>query len=408
MDAMCYQDLGYEPDPERSLIATYTLPPKSAKADARVAPWSWTKADALRRVPEEFASRAFHVDERSGVFDIAYPVELFEPGNVAQWLSIFTGVLFGPVTPDTLGLLDIRIPENMRTPFGGPKFGLEGVRRIVGTDGTGRPHLGMAFGKFGMTAEEMSALAYEVGSGGLNLLRDNGALTDQGFCRMPTRIVNVMEALDRVREEGGHRVLYAVNVTADAAKVLDRADTAIENGANCLMVDVFGAGLSSLSKLSEDASVAVPIHAHVVSRARGALESVTSMLVLTKLMRLLGGDQIEMAIGGSSGAILAESIACKGAMLEDWRGIKRAFPVAIDGIHPGVANSIVGELGKDIVLLADEAVRDHPKGSRAGATALNQAIDAVMAGVSVESYARSHEELRMALEHWGISGDVHI
>jgi len=403
---MCYLDLGYGPDPERNLIATYALPPES-KAGARATPWSWSKADALRRVPEEFAARAFHVDEGSGIFDIAYPVELFEPGNVAQWLSVFAGALFGPVMPDAVGLLDIRIPEDMNAPFRGPKFGIEGVRRIVGTDGDGRPHLGMAFGKLGMTAEEMSALAYEVGGGGVSLLLDNGALTDQAFCRLPARIVNVMEALDRVREEGGRRVLYAVNVTADSAKVLDRADTAIENGANCLMVDVFGAGLSSLSKLSEDASLPVPIHAHVAPRPHGALANVTSTLVLTKLMRLLGGDQIEMAIRGPALSALSELKSCKAGMLEEWRGIKRAFPAVIEGIHPGVAHSLIGELGRDIVLIAVEGVCGHPKGSRAGAIALNQAMDAIMAGVSAEIYARDHEELRVAIERWGI-GDARI
>jgi len=401
---MCYRDLNYEPDPERNLLARYLIPPKSPEAATRVAvaPWLWTKADALRRASGAYVARAFRVDEEGGVFDVAYPVELFEPSNVTQWLSVLTGTLFGLGTWDAPVLLDIWMPESLMAHFGGPKFGLEGVRRIVGTDSTRRPHLGMAFGMFGMTAEEMSAVAYEVGGGGARLLRDDVALTDQGFCRLPNRVVNVMEALDRVREEGGQRVLYAVNVTADAAEVLDRADTAIENGANCLMVDVLSAGLSSLSRLSEDASVAVPIHAHVAPRAHRVQERVyaTPTSALTKLLRLLGGDQIEMAIGSPrrSDAILAGSRACKGAMLEEWRGIGRAFPVVIDVVDPGDVHSVIGELGRDIVVLADEAVRDHPKGGGAGAMAFNQAIDAALAGVSVESYAKGHEELRMALE----------
>jgi len=400
---MCYRDLSYEPDPERNLLAKYLLPPSEADARLDVAPWPSKKADALRHVTEIFTAKVFRVDEEGGFIDVAYPVELFEPDNVAQWLSILTGALFGPGTPDGIMLLDISMPEVMRATFDGPKFGLEGVRRIVGTDITGRPHLGMAFGRLGMTAEEMSAAAYEVGRGGACLLRDNVALTDQRFCRMPNRIVNVMEALDRVREEGGQRVLYAVNVTADAAEVLDRADTAIENGANCLMVDVLSAGLPSLSELSGDASVAVPIHAHVASRAHRVQERVhaTPTSALTKLIRMLGGDQIEMAIGSMLRSdVLAESRQCKGAMLEEWRGIRRAFPVVIGAVDPREAHFSVGELGRDIVVLADdEAVHGHPKGGGAGAMALNQAIDAALAGVSVEDYAERHEELRMAL--WG-------
>jgi len=43
----------------------------------------------------------------------------------------------------------------------------------------------------------------------------------------------------------------------------------------------------------------------------------------------------------------------------------------------------------------------HPAGTKVGATALRQAVDAVMAGETLEHYGRSHKELWDALEFWG-------
>jgi ribulose-bisphosphate carboxylase large chain len=40
-------------------------------------------------------------------------------------------------------------------------------------------------------------------------------------------------------------------------------------------------------------------------------------------------------------------------------------------------------------------------GGRAGATAVRQAIDAALGGVSLNEYAKTKEELRAALKKWG-------
>ena len=44
----------------------------------------------------------------------------------------------------------------------------------------------------------------------------------------------------------------------------------------------------------------------------------------------------------------------------------------------------------------------HPMGYTAGAKAWQQAIDAVVAGISLKDAAKDKPELRAALEKWGI------
>ncbi len=44
----------------------------------------------------------------------------------------------------------------------------------------------------------------------------------------------------------------------------------------------------------------------------------------------------------------------------------------------------------------------HPMGYTAGAKAWQQAIDATMQGLPLSEYAQTHEELKSAIEKWGI------
>jgi ribulose-bisphosphate carboxylase large chain len=75
--------------------------------------------------------------------------------------------------------------------------------------------------------------------------------------------------------------------------------------------------------------------------------------------------------------------------------------VASGGIHPGLVPSNFAFFGVDFVINAGGGIHGHPRGTRAGAAAMKQAIDASMKGVPLGDYARTHRELAEALEKWG-------
>jgi len=58
-------------------------------------------------------------------------------------------------------------------------------------------------------------------------------------------------------------------------------------------------------------------------------------------------------------------------------------------------------LGNDCTLLVSGGIHGHPRGTRAGAKAVMQAIEASMDGIDLSGYARTHKELRQALDKWG-------
>ena len=70
-------------------------------------------------------------------------------------------------------------------------------------------------------------------------------------------------------------------------------------------------------------------------------------------------------------------------------------------MHPGLIPDEMKIYGKDFVLLVSGGIHGHPKGTRAGAKATMQALEAVKKRISLEEYAKSNLELRQALEKWG-------
>jgi ribulose-bisphosphate carboxylase large chain len=86
---------------------------------------------------------------------------------------------------------------------------------------------------------------------------------------------------------------------------------------------------------------------------------------------------------------------------QDWGRIKNAFPVASGGLHPGLIPDVMRFYGDDMVLLVSGGIHGHPKGTRAGAEASIQAIEAFHEGLSLEEKAKTAKELREALEKWG-------
>ena len=66
-----------------------------------------------------------------------------------------------------------------------------------------------------------------------------------------------------------------------------------------------------------------------------------------------------------------------------------------------IVDKIIKFMGKDVVIQAGGGIHGHPHGTREGAVAMRQAVDATLKGVSLKQYAKDHEELFVALKKWG-------
>lgn len=335
---------------------------------------------------------------------IRYPAEIFEPGNIPQYLSVLAGNLFGLSRIAAVRLMDVEFSRDI-VPFKGPKFGIEGVRKLAGT--VDRPHVGTIIKpKVGLNPKDTAAVAYEAAIGGVDLIKDDETLTDQTFCPLGERLPLIMEQLDRVKSETGRNVLYAVNISTAGDKIVQRAREAARMGANMLMIDVIVCGFDAVRAVAQEPGINLPIHVHRTMHAAITRnpEHGIAMRPICRLVRMLGGDQLHT--GTVSGKMEHDVTELRGdnlALTEPFFDLKPTFPVASGGLHPGGVHKEVSMLGRDIILQAGGGIHGHPDGTRAGATAMRQAVDAAVAGISPVTYAEDHPELKRALDKWGIA-----
>ena len=399
-------------DPDKSVIATYYVDAEfpTLKAGEQIAieesTGTWTEVTTARENVKRLAGKVFESQKgNEGIVKISYPLELFDiDSGIPNFLSIVAGNLFGLAPLKSVKLLDVDIPRDYARNFAGPRFGIEGIRKIIGTLKDRRPHVGTIIKpKVGLNPKQTAEVAYQAAIGGVDLIKDDETLTNQSFCPLEERVSNVIEKLDRAMEETGRTILYAVNVSASHEKMISLAQKAMSNGANCLMIDVLTAGFSALQTLSTDNSFKVPIHVHRTMHGvfdRNPKHGI-AMIVLSKLVRLAGGDQLHTGTAAGkmedAGKVVKE---INDFLRSDWYDLKTILPVASGGIHPGIVPDNVDALGKDILIQAGGGIHGHPEGTKAGARAMRQAIEAVMSNTPLEEYSKTHRELAMALAKW--------
>lgn len=359
---------------------------------------TWTEVEKAKYV-ESLAGRV--IGAEGNLVEIGFPEELFEPGNIPQYLSVVAGNLFGLGSIDKVRLLDVIFPESLVRAHQGPRFGIEEARNILGVHD--RPLAGTIIKpKVGLNPKDTAEVAGQAVRGGLDLIKDDETLTDQAFCPMTDRVEAVMAELDRVETETGKKAFYAVNVTTGADEILERAEKVTDRGANMVMVDVLTAGFGALEVLSRN--VKVPVHVH--RTMHGAMtrdrHHGISMVAISRLVRLAGGTNLHTGsyLGKMAGDV-GELDACRDALREGWYGLRRVFPVASGGLHPGNVSANLDGYGVDCIVQAGGGVHGHPGGTIDGAKAMVQAVDAWRKGVSAKDYAADHSELKAAIEFWG-------
>lgn len=272
--------------------------------------------------------------------------------------------------------------------------------------------------KIGFSAKEHADVGYETWMGGFDFVKDDENLTSTPFNRFEDRVKYLTKLRDKAEQETGEKKSAFLNISADVDTMKMRADLLADYGWNYAMIDVVVAGNAGVMTMRDYCSdLGLAIHAHRAMHAafdRNKKHGVT-MYFLAKLMRLIGVSQIHTgtAVGKLTGTktesiLLADLLRKKKieevphqCLAQDWGSIKSAFPVSSGGLHPGLVPDVLDIYGKDLVLLVSGGIHGHPKGTRAGARATMQAIEAWQEGITLDEKAKKAADLKGALEKWG-------
>ena len=428
-----YVDKEYEPNPKRDLIAVFRITPAdgfsievaagAVAAESSTGTWTSLYPWYEKERWEDMSAKAYHftdMGDGSWIVRIAYPVHLFEEGNMPGMLASVAGNVFGMKRVKGLRLEDIYLPERFLREFNGPSKGIEGVRKIFGVKD--RPIVGtVPKPKVGYSPEELEKLAYDLLSGGMDYIKDDENLTNPWYNRFEDRAEVIMKVIEKVENETGEKKSWFANITADIREMERRLELLADYGNPHAMVDAVVTGWGALEyirDLAEDYGIA--LHAHRAMHAaftRNKYHGV-SMFVLAKLYRVIGLDQLHVGTagagkleGGKWEVIQFARVFREKHYVPDendvfhleqkFYHIKPAMPVSSGGLHPGNLEPVIDALGTELVRQIGGGTLGHPDGPKAGAMAVRQALDAIIQGIPLDEYAKTHKELARALEKWG-------
>lgn len=339
------------------------------------------------------------VETRNWIIQVAYP----QVNIGSQIPMLLTSVVGNISMGGNIKLLDIRFPEKFVAGFTGPKFGIAGIREVLGIPN--RPLLNnMIKPCTGYPLEVGADLFRQAAMGGCDIIKDDELIADASFNSVEGRVKRYMEIERQVYEETGEHTLYTVNITDKLPKVFDNAKRAVELGCNALMVNYLAVGLPVLQALAEDPSINVPILAHMdVAGAMymSPLHGMSSHIVLGKLPRLAGADVVVIPAPYGKAPVIPDKFknVAKNLTFPLYH-LKPTFPMPSGGITPSMVPKAIADLGNDIVIGSGGGIHAHPQGPIAGGKAFRQAIDATVNGIPLEEYAKEHPELEVVLEQW--------
>ena len=432
-----YAQMGYwEPDyvpADTDVLAVFRITPQegvdpqeaaaAVAGESSTATWTVVWTDRLTAA-EAYRAKAYRLDPVPGspgefFAYIAYDLDLFEPGSIANLTASIIGNVFGFKPLKALRLEDMRLPVAYVKTFDGPPTGIVVERERL--DKFGRPLLGATVKpKLGLSGRNYGRVVYEALRGGLDFTKDDENINSQPFMHWRDRFLSCMEAVNRAAAATGEVKGHYLNVTgATMEDMYERAEFAKELGSVVVMIDlVIGyTAIQSMSKWARRNDVILHLHRAGHSTYTRQKTHGVSFRVISKWMRLAGVDHIHAGtvVGKLEGDpnmvqgfynILREPRnpvdLQRGLYFEqDWASLRKVMPVASGGIHAGQMHQLIHYLGEDVILQFGGGTIGHPMGIQAGATANRVALEAmIMARNEGRDYLKEGPQILEAAAKW--------
>ncbi len=442
---MGYWRPDYEPE-DTDVIAAFRITPQpgveSEEAAAAVAgesstaTWTVVWTDRLTAY-DNYQGKAYRVEHVPGtdpaqyIAYVAYKLDLFEEGSIANMASSIIGNVFGFKALRALRLEDLRIPVAYLKTFQGPPHGIVNEREMLNK--YGRPLLGATNKpKLGLSPRSYGRVVYEALRGGLDFVKDDENTNSQPFNRWRDRYLYCMEAVHKAMAATGEIKGHYLNVTAASMEEMyERAEFARELGSVIIMIDltVGFTAMQSMSRWARRNGLILHLHRAGHSTYTRQKNHGVNFRVLAKWCRMIGVDHIHA--GTVVGKLEGDPNSVRGYYNtlredrvprdprtgiyfdQDWSHMPGVMPAASGGIHAGQMHQLLDLLGEDVVLQFGGGTIGHPMGVAAGASANRVAVESMIQARNegrdfaregpeiLREAARRSPELQAALEVWG-------
>jgi ribulose-bisphosphate carboxylase large chain len=439
---MGYYDADYVPK-DTDILCAFRITPQpgidaieaaaAVAGESSTATWTVVWTDRLTD-HKHYQAKAYSVEAVPGtdqfIARIAYDIDLFEEGSIANLTSSIIGNVFGFKALKALRLEDMRIPTHYVKTFQGPAHGIVMEREYL--DKFGRPILGATVKpKLGLSAKNYGRVVYEALVGGLDFTKDDENINSQPFMRWRDRFLYAIEGVQKAQAGSGEVKGHYMNVTAGTMEEMyERAEFAKELGSVICMIDLT-IGYTAIQSMAKWCRAnGLILHLHRAGHGTYTRQKThgVSFRVISKWVRLMGVDHVHA--GTVVGKLEGDPNSTKGFydtlrdnfipenpqngifFDQEWASMPGVMPVASGGIHAGQMHQLLHYLGEDVILQFGGGTIGHPMGIRAGATANRVAVEAMIQARNegkdfyqegpdiLERAAKGCPELNAALEIW--------
>ena len=440
---MGYWDPDYEPK-DTDILAVFRITPQdgvdpdeaaaAVAGESSTATWTVVWTDRLTDC-EYYRAKAYKVEPVPGTPGqffafIAYDIDLFEEGSIANLTASIIGNVFGFKPLKALRLEDMRIPPHYLKTFQGPATGIVVERERLNC--FGRPLLGATMKpKLGLSGRNYGRVVYEALKGGLDFTKDDENINSQPFMHWRDRYLYCMEGVSKAMAETGEVKGTYLNVTAGTMEdMYERAEFAKSLGSVIIMIDlVIGyTAIQSMAKWARRNDMILHLHRAGHGTYTRQKNHGISFRVIAKWMRMAGVDHIHAGtvvgkLEGDPKVIAGIYDTCRETHVakdlqhgiffdQPWASLKKMMPVASGGIHAGQMHQLLHYLGEDVVLQFGGGTIGHPQGIQAGAIANRVALETMVKARNegrdiwnegpaiLTEAARWCQPLRAALDTW--------
>jgi ribulose-bisphosphate carboxylase large chain len=313
-------------------------------------------------------SRAFDVD-------ISYRADIAND-SIPNLLNI----IFGNISIRRgIKIIDIRLTADQLHAFGGPAFGVAGLREKLGV--FGRPLAATAIKPLGLSVQELVRLAAGYALGGLDVIKDDHGLMDQPFHPFKERVARLQDAIRNANAKTGRKTLYFPMVSGRFDQIEAQMEFAAAQGCAGALIAPLLIGPDTGFHLARKYGLAVMAHPSFSgTHFHDPEHGMTPAMLLGRLFRVFGADISVFPNAG--GRFTFSDEECRDlaiAMQEPLGDVRPGFPSPAGGMSIERIDSMVASFDHDAVFLIGGALMRHSPDPEVGARAFIAGIETAVA-----------------------------
>ncbi len=295
------------------------------------------------RVLRDIVARVQAIRPVEGGFETDIALAAATTGMEASQLA---NMLFGNCSLQPEVTLErVVFPPGYAKAFPGPRFGIAGLRELVGA--RGRALTCSALKPQGATTHHLAQLARTFALAGIDVVKDDHGLANQAYSPFAERVVAVQNAIDAANAETGGRTVYAPTFSGRPRQLREQLKAAEYAGVKAALVAPMLIGLPSFVEFREEAGLPLLAHPALAGASR-----IAPPVLLGTLFRLFGADATIFPNHGGRFSYSRETcLALCDAARGPFDGLAPILPVPAGGMTVERVDEMLAGYGTDTMLL---------------------------------------------------------